>query len=177
MHLHGRVLGATLAAVALLATTMPAAAAQDPLAVPTGHVLVFQSEAVGVQIYVCQARADTPGAFEWAFRAPEADLLNDRGEQIGKHYVGPTWEGNDGSQVVGMVAAMANSPSPDAIPWLLLQARSNQGTGVFSTVTYIQRLNTVGGRVPTDGCDGTRTGQEIRVAYTATYAYYYPSAP
>lgn len=147
------------------------------LVVPSGHVLLMQSEARGVQIYECQAKADSPGVFEWAFRAPEAELLNNRGERIGRHFAGPTWEGNDGSQVVGIVRATANSPSPDAIPWLLLQARSNQGTGAFSTVSYIQRLNTSGGRAPADGCEDAHTGQAVRMDYTATYVFYYPTAP
>ena len=147
------------------------------LAVPNGHVLLLQAEARGVQVYVCQAKSDSPGAFEWAFRAPEAELLNSRGEHIGRHFAGPTWEGNDGSQVVGEVRANASSPNPDAIPWLLLQARSNQGAGAFSTVTYIQRLDTRGGRAPADGCGDAQAGQELRVDYTATYAFYYPGAP
>ena len=147
------------------------------LVVPSGHVLLLQAEARGVQIYVCQEKSDDPAVFEWAFRAPEAELLNSRSEHIGRHFAGPTWEGNDGSQVVGAARATANSPSPDAIPWLLLEARANQGTGVFSTVSFIQRLDTAGGRAPADGCDAAHAGQELRVDYTATYAFYYPSAP
>jgi len=153
------------------------AAIPSNLVVPSGHVLLLQAEARGVQVYVCQAKSDSPGVFEWAFRSPEAELLNSRGEHIGRHFAGPTWEGNDGSQVVGEVRATASSPSPDAIPWLLLQARSNQGAGVFSRVSYIQRLDTSGGRPPADGCDDAHSGQELRVDYTATYAFYYPSAP
>lgn len=147
------------------------------LAVPSGHVLLLQAQARGVQIYVCQEKSDSPGVFEWVFRAPEAELLNSRGEHIGRHFAGPTWEGNDGSQVVGAARATANGLSPDAIPWLLLEARSNQGTGVFSTVSFIQRLDTMGGRAPAGGCDDAFAGQELRVDYTATYAFYYPSAP
>jgi len=147
------------------------------LAVPAGHVLLLQAQARGVQIYVCQARADAPQICEWAFRAPEAELLNGRGERIGRHFAGPTWEANDGSQVAAVVRTTADSPMADGIPWLLLQARANQGTGAFSTVTFVQRLDTRGGRAPADGCDQARKGEELRVDYTATYAFYYPSAP
>lgn len=140
-------------------------------------MLLLAAQARGVQIYVCQPRADDPRVFEWSFRAPEAELLNSRDERIGRHFAGPTWEANDGSQVVGAVRETANSPSPDAIPWLQLQARSNHGTGAFSTVTYVQRLDTWGGRAPVGGCDDAHAGQELRVDYTATYAFYYPSAP
>jgi hypothetical protein len=159
-----------------LAGAQPADAIPSSLAIPAGHFMAFQLAAPGVQIYVCQARADNPAAFEWAFRAPEADLLNARGELVGRHYAGPTWEGIDGSNVVAAARANADSPDATAIPWLLLQAQSNAGSGLFSTVTYIQRLDTTGGRAPADGCSGTSAGQELRVPYTATYAFAYPVA-
>lgn len=147
------------------------------LAVPGGQVMIFQLLGRGVQIYVCQPKQDDGSSFEWAFRAPEADLLNARGEVVGRHFAGPTWQANDGSQVVGAVRANADSPDAAAIPWLLIQARSNQGAGLFSSVTYLQRLHASGGRAPADGCDQAHAGQELRVPYTATYAFYYPSAP
>jgi hypothetical protein len=147
------------------------------LAVPGGNVLLLETPARGVQIYGCQPTADNPTVLAWTLRAPEAELMNRRGERIGTHYAGPTWEGNDGSQVVGAARETANSPDPQAIPWLLLEARSNQGSGVFSAATYIQRLDTVGGRAPATGCDQAHQGEELRVDYTATYAFYYPGAP
>jgi hypothetical protein len=147
------------------------------LAVPGGQPLVLEALARGAQVYVCQPTADNPSVLAWVLRGPEAELLNRRGERIGRHFAGPTWEGNDGSQVVGEVRETANSPDPQAIPWLLLQARANQSTGIFSTVTYIQRLDTAGGRAPATGCDQAHAGEEQRVDYTATYAFYYPSTP
>jgi len=146
------------------------------LAVPSGHTLLLEALARGVQIYVCQPTSDNPSVFAWTLQGPEAELFSRSGERIGRHFAGPTWEGNDGSQVVGEVRATANSPDPQAIPWLLLQARANLGTGIFSTVTYIQRLDTVGGRAPTAGCDQAHAGQVQRVDYTATYLFYSSTA-
>jgi hypothetical protein len=146
------------------------------LAVPGGHFTAFGVWAEGVQIYDCQARADNPMAFEWTFRAPEASLMSLDGEPIGSHYAGPTWEALDGSKIVAAAHANADSPDPAAIPWLLLEAQSNSGTGLFSTVTYIQRLDTSGGRAPADGCGASTVGQEARVPYTATYTFSYPTA-
>ncbi|MGH6631491.1 MAG: DUF3455 domain-containing protein, partial [Burkholderiales bacterium] len=40
------------------------------------------------------------------------------------------------------------TPDPTAIPWLLLQTVTTDGSGPFSSVTYIQRVNTKGGLVP-----------------------------
>ena len=146
------------------------------LAVPSGQVLLLEASAKGVQIYGCQTAANNPSAFEWTLRGPEAVLMNARGEPIGRHYAGPTWEGNDGSKIVAAARESANSPDPQAIPWLLLEARSNDGAGVFSAVTYVQRLATVGGRAPATGCDQAHIGDEQRVDYTATYVFYYPAA-
>ena len=147
------------------------------LEVPNGNAMLFELIGQGVQIYDCQPRPDDVSALQWTFRFPEAMLLNTRGEVVGRHFAGPTWEGNDGSQVVGEARANAPSPDPNAIPWLLIQARSNQGAGLFSSVTYIQRLHTSGGRAPAEGCDPAHAGQELRVPYTATYVFYGPSMP
>jgi hypothetical protein len=151
-------------------------AVPDNLKVPAGNVMLLEAYATGVQIYVCKARADDPNAFEWTFKAPEAELRNDDGENIGKHYAGPSWEGNDGSKVIGEAIESAKSPDASAIPWLLLRVKAHEGSGAFSTVTYVQRLETNGGGAPSDGCDQSAASAERRVDYTATYAFYYGAA-
>ena len=72
---------------------------------PATEVLSLETQATGVQIYECNASKDVPTRFEWVFKAPEADLFDEAGNKIGKHYAGPTWESNDGSKVVGEVKA------------------------------------------------------------------------
>jgi hypothetical protein len=146
------------------------------IAVPGGHFTAFQLQAQGVQIYSCQAKTDDPTTFEWAFRAPEASLMGPSGEEIGRHYAGPTWEGLDGSTVVAATRGNADGRDADAVPWLLLEAQSHGGEGLFSKVSYVQRIDTSGGRAPTDGCGSSNTGQELRVPYTAIYTYSYPVA-
>ena len=59
-----------------------------------------------------------------------------------------------------------------AIPWLLLRASSTTGTGVFTNVTYVQRLNTTGGVAPATGCGASTSGTDTSVAYTADYYFY-----
>ena len=145
----------------------------DNLKVPAGNVFLFKTFATGTQNYVCAARADDPNAYAWAFKGPKAELWNDMGDKVGTHYGGPTWQGNDGSTVVGEVVARADAANPHAIPWLLLKAKSHGGSGVFSTVTYIQRVATVGGIAPADGCDQSAAGTARAVPYTAVYAFYY----
>lgn len=143
---------------------------------PGNAVFLFESKAQGVQIYACEATAEAPTTFTWTFKAPEATLRNARGEVVATHYAGPTWQGNDGSTVVAAVLARADSPSKKAIPWLLLEAKSHTGSGEFSTITYIQRLDTKGGIAPTKGCDAAHANAQARVPYEATYAFYYPAA-
>lgn len=175
-----------IAALALLAglitpvSARGAAATVDVpanLAPPAEAVLLFELDARGVQIYTCEAKPDDASAFVWTFTAPEAELLNARGKVVGQHFGGPTWQGNDGSAVVGEVLERADAPDTGAIPWLLLGAKDHAGAGAFSTVTFVQRLNTVGGIAPADGCDADHAGDEVRQAYEATYAFFYAAAP
>ena len=156
----------------------PALAKEVPsdLTPPASAVLLFELRARGVQIYTCKAKPEDPAAFVWTFKAPQADLFNDRGEVVGSHFAGPTWQSQDGSSVKGAVVARVDAPSKKAIPWLLLEATSHTGDGVFSTITYIQRLATKGGVAPNQGCDATHAGEEARVPYKATYAFYNPAA-
>ena len=73
------------------------------------------------------------------------------------------------AKVVGQVLERA-TPDPNAIPWLLLKAKSTDGPGIFAEVTYIQRVNTVGGKAPT--APGDYVGELVRVPYTAEYFFY-----
>jgi hypothetical protein len=147
-------------------------AVPDNLKTSITEVISLKAQGKGVQIYECKADTNDSTRFEWVFKAPEADLFDDTGKMIGKHYAGPTWEVNDGSKVVGTVKQRDNGPDPDAIPWLLLTAKSTSGNGVFSRVTSIQRLNTVGGTAPAEGCNKALANKEIRIPYKATYYFY-----
>jgi hypothetical protein len=140
----------------------------DAIAVPDGNKFAFSYHAEGVQIYACTANAT--GA-SWVFQAPQADLFGKHHHFAGTHYAGPTWESKDGSSFVGSKVA-AVTVDATAIPWLLLQAVSHDGDGRMAKVTYVQRLETVGGNAPADGCDVSHVGAIANVDYTATYAFY-----
>jgi hypothetical protein len=141
----------------------------DILEVPAGNRLAFYHDAVGVQIYACQATAT---GLAWVFQAPEASLFDRRGRVVVKHYAGPTWESvADGSKVVAS-KLQEFTADPSAIPELLLQALPHASTGIMGPITYIQRLETAGGRAPATGCDADHVGATARVDYTATYFFY-----
>jgi len=134
------------------------------LQVPAGHKVAFETYAEGVQVYVWDGSA-------WVFLWPEALLYagpEDDGP-VGIHYVGPTWESASGSYVVGRVLERA-TPNASAIPWLLLEATDRGGPGIFARTTYIQRVNTTGGKAPAE--PGDFVGEMARVPYTADYYFY-----
>jgi hypothetical protein len=174
--LNARVAGSFLA-VALICGCAGALAAGPPdapeaLRPPADQVLALKAPASGVQLYECSASQDQPARFEWVFKAPEAELFDEAGKKVAKHYAGPTWESTDGSMVVGAVKARDDGPDPNAIPWLLLNAKSNSGTGVFSQVKSIQRLQTVGGKAPSAPCSKDDAQKVARVPYKAVYYFY-----
>ena len=116
----------------------------DILKVPAGNVLLQRAHARGVQKYAFPVSAASKAA-------PHAILLagdGDDGDVVGVHYQGPTWEALDGSLVVGDApsAKHFSASEPDCIDWLLLFAKSTAGNGLFSRVTYIQRLYIDGGK-------------------------------
>jgi uncharacterized protein DUF3455 len=148
----------------------------ENLRAPAGQALSLEAQATGVQIYECNSNKTDSTRFEWIFKAPEADLFDNSGRKIGKHYAGPTWESNDGSKVLGEVRARDDGPDAGAIPWLLLMAKSTSGSGVFGQTQSIQRVRTIGGKAPSQGCSREQTGKEARVSYRATY-YFYVARP
>jgi len=114
-----------------------------------------------------------PGAFPSA--SPGCTAANDANQQYC-----PTWQNSrDSSQIwgsrVGSVVAGTDPtcPTAGAIACLLLKAvattAGQSGEGVFSEVTYVQRLNTVGGSAPATSCT---IGQLALVPYTADYTFF-----
>jgi hypothetical protein len=169
-HLWLTILSLTAVPVAMAQfgpSTMP-----DTLRVPEQNVRQLTTYASGAQIYQCKPSAANPAAYEWTLKAPDAVLWNERGQKVGTHYAGPTWESYDGSKVVGQLIERAPAPESDDIPWLLLRGVSNRGNGAFSTTTYVQRVETVGGVAPMDGCVSSAAGAERSVDYAATYHFY-----
>jgi len=136
----------------------------EELKVPAGNKVAHELYADGVQIYRWNGTS-------WIFVAPEAELYANSGNggAVGIHYGGPTWESNSGSKVVATVSERC-TPDPNAIPWLLLKAVSSEGPGIFDKVTFIQRVNTVGGTAPAE--PGNFSGEEVEVPYTAQYFFY-----
>ena len=148
---------------AIAAARGPSLGRCTDIAAPAGSKLVYHVYAEGVQIYKWNGTS-------WAPQGPSATLYSDaaRTTKVGTHYAGPTWESNGGSIVVGKLNTPCEVSSAD-IPWLLLDATRSAAFGVFRDVTSIQRVNTAGGRAPSD--PGI-VGETRNVAYTAEYFFY-----
>ena len=123
----------------------------------------------GTQIYGCTQAAT---GFAWRLKAPDAILTDTAGRRIGHHFAGPSWQAEDGSTVTGEVLVASEATQANAIPWLVLKAKTHSGEALFSAVAYIVRSATVGGAAPASGCDLAHAGAETRVNYSATYTFF-----
>ena len=172
-----RALGIAGVAALLLAlvTTAGAEPGNDPrapvlvgdsakLRVEAGNKVIAHGFAIGVQSYRWNGTA-------WIFVAPTAVLYEDEDlhGEFATHFAGPTWQSNSGSFVVA-AADKTSTPDPDSIPWVLLKAAATTGPGIFDGVTFVQRVNTVGGKAPAD--PGETVGEVADVPYTAEYYFY-----
>lgn len=165
-----RTLAGALAPLMLVACASPPAVPWPAALAPAaGETWVMTVAARGVQVYECRSSA-TGSA--WAFVAPEAELFDDARRLVGSHGAGPIWRARDGSQVQGTVTARADAPVADAVPWLLLRTTDTGPTGIFSRITSVRRIHTVGGMAPQSGCGPGSAGATARVPYAADYLLY-----
>ena len=166
---------AMLAAATFLLAAADDASAKDgmvevPAALNPDKLSIFRVvSATGVQVYACTR--NPAGATGWVLKGPDAQLFDPQSKPVGKHYAGPTWEDLDGGKVVGAVKTSMPAPVDKAIPWLLLDTKSREGSGAFTEAQAIVRMETTGGTAPSDGCDEARAGRELRVPYTAIYVF------
>ena len=167
---HALIRGIALMGAALIAGT--SASAQEntlgfdvppSLNVPPGNTLHIHAFGRGFQVY-------TWNGSTWGAATPEAMLVDAEGNLVSIHFGGPSWASADGSKVVGTVLPAPVTVDANAIPWLLLKATHTEGPGTFAATTFVQRLNTTGGKAPSR--DGAFVGQVARVPYTADYLFY-----
>jgi len=166
------------------AAPFPEVTIPDAIAVPTGATLKFRAHGRGNQVYTCtgtttavDAGADagdagTTTTYAWV-AVPDAKLYDQNNAQIGTHFAGPTWMSTaDESDAVGVKDTQSAGATANDIPWLRLKVVSHMGSGVFTDVTWVQRLNTSGGVAPSTACTSANLGTVTPVAYTADYYFY-----
>jgi hypothetical protein len=136
----------------------------------TQNKVIATLRGVGKQVYSCSATGT------WAFQEPVAGLFTSRGIPTAIHGKGPFWAAFDGSHVDGSGAVNPGTTTPPYtdltknVPWLkLIGTPTPNTTGLFSNVTFIQRIDTRGGVAPTGTCTAPTTKA---VDYTANYIFW-----
>jgi hypothetical protein len=160
----------TVCPIAALLLAGPSAALAAPVAAPAAFEVadrpaVLVAHAAGAQVYECKANAG--GGTNWVFREPVATLVR-RGETIGRHYAGPTWELTDGDLVKGKQSASAPGVTPGDVALLRLDVVEHRGSGVLKDAKLVLRLNTHGG-VLQGQCP--KAGELRAEPYSADYAF------
>ena len=163
---------AAMAALSLVAQ-VALAGPPSPTGVPDqiqpgdGNKVFLIGQGVGVQIYTCNGSV-------WSSAVPRADLFDNNGKLIIKHFAGPSWQAADGSKAVGTVVDKV-IPDETAIPWVLLSAKTTPGADGDRLVatSFIQRLDTVGGlQPPAADCNAATAGTVVESPYTAEYVFW-----
>jgi hypothetical protein len=158
------------------------------LAVPAGHKAFLTGSATGTQNYIC---VPTEQGVAWVLFGPQATLFDDEHKQLTTHFSGPNPDENgtqraawqhsrDTSAVWARAIASSSDPAfvaPGAVPWLLLEvtgsANGPTGGDKLSATTFIQRVNTSGGRAPATGCAAPADlGARALVPYTTDYYFF-----
>jgi hypothetical protein len=194
--------GIAAACAAVVQPALPARADTPPavplgLEAPEGHKLFRVDHAVGTQNYIClPSTSETGPEFAWQLVGPQATLFNERRQQTATHFFSvspietdvlrPTWQDSrDTSAIWGAKVEESSDPTyvdPDAISWLLLRAlvrdTGPNGGRRMTRTSYLQRINTTGGKAPATGCAAAEdVGHRAIVPYTADYVFYRSIAP
>jgi len=138
-----------------------------PLKAPEAGVEVLRLSGRGAQIFRCESQA--AGA-RWIYRLPEAELRDAQGTVLVRHGANLSFEHVDGSRLFGEILDHVPSPNDDSLPWLLLKTRA-YGPGALSAITYVERINTVGG-MPPASCDAAQLNQVLRVPFSADFVFF-----
>ena len=156
-------LAAPAASTRAIGNTGPELGSCDRLRAPEGSTFAYHVYARGVQIYRWNGQ-------EWLPVGPSAELYANANFKglVGTHFAGPRWQSLSGSTVRGEVIDRCVYDA-NAVPWLTLRGIPESGPGVFAHTTFIQRVNTTGGKAPSTA--GT-LNQVVEIPYTAEYYFY-----
>ena len=160
----------------------------ENLMVEAGHAPFLVGHAVGTQNYVCLPSGD---GVAFKLFTPQATVFDADGMEIGTHYFGPNpsesdtiraaWQDSDDTSTIwGKLMRKSGDPEfvdPDAIAWLLVEvvgeAEGPSGGTALTGATFIQRVNTGGGKAPASGCASMEdVGASAFVPYTADYIFH-----
>jgi len=192
-------LGCAFGAVTLAAAQVTPPPVPDTIAVPAGNSAYLVGHAFGSQGYTCLPTSTGGTAWNPSARPEATLFTDLFGQQfqIITHFQSinanpnqgvtvplsgnATWQGSLDSSRVWAVKMKGIDPDPNvescpntgSIQCLLLQSVGNKkgptGGNLLAKTTFIQRLRTKGGSVPTTACT---VGQTQLVGYKADYFFY-----
>jgi hypothetical protein len=156
--------------------TLSAPDVPDAIKAPADEHVEGRYHVAGTTTLACQA-ASTDGGMAYAWTPTKMDLKMedwDTNAVIGVHTHSPvpTFTSNDGSSIVVKMVAQVPSPTGAAEPWLLMTVVSQSGTGMFSNVTSLQRIDTVGAPPPAP-CNATTDPTAQQTVNASSDIYYY----
>src|SRR5437879_10630450 len=193
------VLACAFGTVSLAAAQVTPPVTPSTIAVPVGNSAYLVGHAFGSQGYTCLPTSTGGTAWNPTARPEATLFTDLFGQQfqIITHFQSinenpkpgvivplsgnATWQGSLDSSRVWMVKVNgidagsdpASCPNSGSIQCLLLQSVGNKkgptGGNLLANTTFIQRLNTSGGAVPTSSCT---VGQAQLVPYTADYFFF-----
>lgn len=191
----GLMIGAGVGTARAEEITVPAVPGN--LNVDEGNEVFLVGHGVGTQNYVCTTSTTSVSGFAFSLFTPEATLFSGEGRQLITHFFSPngdptvkppeagtiraTWEDSrDSSRVWAAILEQSTDEQfvqKDAVAWLKLQTVGTDvgphGEGRLTKVTFVQRLNTVGGLAPKEGCSTfEELGRKAFVPYSADYFFY-----
>jgi hypothetical protein len=191
--LHRALAAAALALLPAMLHAHPVPVPDVPaiIEVEAGHRPYLIGHAIGTQNYVCLPSTQSETGVAWTLFGPQATLFDDRDRQIATHFLSPnpdqggtpraTWHHSDDSSIVWAVKAQESKDpeyvDPTAIAWFLLRVVGNEdgptGGDKLSDTTFLQRINTVGGKAPATGCESAGNLGAIQlIPYEADYVFY-----
>jgi len=143
-------------------------------AVPPGMTLYRQATVSGEDVYVCRA-TDTM-AWDWFLTASEAKLFDAANNQIGRYttlvtIISPgsrretTWENDEGTKLFAALVQSAPLAADHNRAWQRYDVKSREGSGAFSVVQSIIRISPAWFNRPTQPCDKSHAGSEVRLPY------------
>ena len=159
----------------ILLAALPAAALSPPSVSPRlqpgpAEDLAFVLSGTGTHVYECRV---SQRGYRWTFVRPDV-TLSDGAAAVATQQAPNLIEGsNDRSSVTAVVRATQPAAN-GALPWTLMAASANSTAGLFGNVSSVQRVNTVGGVAPADGCGELTVGAVANVDFSADYYFYKP---
>ncbi|MCO5600899.1 hypothetical protein L7F22_055016 [Adiantum nelumboides] len=178
----------------LAATSEDSSSALIP---PLGNTPSLSFVGRGVQIYQCSSHSSNGSSYSYQLQGAEAKLFAYTSDgklqshkRWGDHYFLAHPDGEGGKPTFSLLASPSDDNSaiptstatfklvasvaatnPKNIPSLLLRATSHSGNGALSMVSYVQRVNTVGGVAFPSQCK--EQGAMLRVPYRAQYRFWW----